>query len=500
MANFGERYELIRRIGSGGTGEVWLAHDEQLASRPVAIKIIQQHVLADEGDVARFERDMRFAAILDHPNIVTVYTTGTYDGAPFMVMEYLEGQDLEKAPAGGSAERAAGIGLDICSALAYAHREGVIHRDIKPSNLFLCESGRVKITDFGVASAVGGATLSTADSLPGTVAYMPPERWRGDPPTFSNDIWAVGCVLYWLISGRLPRVLPVAADYAAAAVRGDPIPDLGDITDAPAWLTAAVMAMLAADPAGRPAAGDCIRLLSGESAPGRRARRRRLPGQPGPGQPELSPVVDAAAAEPAAAAVTRPAAVRPAAGRTRRLDRVAFAVGLAILVLGASLTAWRYTASPKASVPALRSTSAPPAASHDTTRAPAASSSRPGSAAPPQSAPAVPATSRPASRASSGHATPAGSRPASPARTATASPTASPTGSPTASAPASTPPLVTIPDVVGLTFAKARAALQSDGFTVVGKHTRTGQIVTRTKPAGQAPAGSPITVVYGTGG
>jgi serine/threonine protein kinase len=277
VANFGERYELIRRIGSGGMAEVWLAHDEQLASRPVAIKIMHQHMLPNEGDVARFEREMRFAAMMDHPNIVTVFTTGTYDGAPFMVMEYLKGQDLEKTPTGGGAERAAGIGLDICSALAYAHREGVTHRDIKPSNLFLCDSGRVKITDFGVAKAIGGATLSTADSLPGTVAYMPPERWRGEPPTFSNDIWAAGCVLYWLISGRLPRVLPVAADYAAAAVHGDPIPDLRDITDAPAWLTAAVMAMLAADPASRPTAGDCIRLLSGESAPGRRVRRRRLP-------------------------------------------------------------------------------------------------------------------------------------------------------------------------------------------------------------------------------
>jgi serine/threonine-protein kinase len=86
VANFGERYELIGRIGSGGMGEVWLAHDEQLANRPVAIKIMHQHMLPNEGDVARFEREMRFAAMMDHPNIVTVYTTGTYDDAPFMVM------------------------------------------------------------------------------------------------------------------------------------------------------------------------------------------------------------------------------------------------------------------------------------------------------------------------------------------------------------------------------------------------------------------------------
>jgi serine/threonine protein kinase len=156
VTKFGERYELIKRIGAGGMGEVWLAHDEQLAGRPVAIKIMHQRMLPNEGDVERFEREMRFAAMMDHPNIVTVYTTGTYDDAPFMVMEYLRGNDLEKALPGGDAEQIAGLGRDICTGLAYAHRKGVLHRDIKPSNLFLCESGQVKITDFGLARAVGG--------------------------------------------------------------------------------------------------------------------------------------------------------------------------------------------------------------------------------------------------------------------------------------------------------------------------------------------------------
>jgi serine/threonine-protein kinase len=110
-------------------GEVWLANDEQLAGRPVAIKIMHQHMLPNEGDVTRFEREMRFAAMMDHPNIVTVYTTGTYDDAPFMVMEYLRGRDLEKALPGGGAERIAGIGRDVCRALAYAHGKGVLHRD-----------------------------------------------------------------------------------------------------------------------------------------------------------------------------------------------------------------------------------------------------------------------------------------------------------------------------------------------------------------------------------
>jgi serine/threonine-protein kinase len=486
-------------------GEVWLAHDEQLADRPVAIKIMHQRMLPNEGDVERFEREMRFAAMMDHPNIVTVYTTGACDDAPFMVMEYLRGNDLEKALPGGDAEQIAGMGRDVCTGLAYAHRKGVLHRDIKPSNLFLCESGQVKITDFGLARAVGGSNLTTTGVLVGTFAYMPPERWRGDPPTFSNDIWAVGCVLYRLISGRLPRVLPDPADYAAAAMRGDPIPDLHDITEAPAWLTSPVMAMLAADPASRPAAGDCVRLLSGEqfAVPAGGQRLRRLPrsDQPDPSQRELSPLIGGASGEPSTTSVTRAAATRPAAGRSRRLDRVTFAIaGMALLLIAGSFTAWRLSASaqPSELVVRARSTTAPPPASHPaaaTTPAAAASRSRAAAAPPPNSASASPATSSSAATASSRSAAPASSRSASPASSPSGSPasTAAPTVSATAS---SAPPVVAVPAVAGLTFAKARLALKSDGFTVKGKHTRAGNIVTRTNPSGQAPAGSVIIVVY----
>jgi serine/threonine-protein kinase len=513
VANFGERYELIRRIGSGGMGEVWLAHDEQLANRPVAIKIMHKHMLPNANDVARFERETRFAAMMDHPNIVTVYTTGTNDGAPFMVMEYLRGHDLEQEPGkalpGGGAERVAGIGRDVCSGLAYAHREGVIHRDIKPGNLFLCDTGRVKITDFGVAKAAGGMALSTADTLPGTVAYIAPERWLGEPPTFSNDIWAAGCVLYRLISGRLPRVLPDAAGYAAAAVRGEPVPDLHDITEAPAWLTATVMAMLAAGPADRPTAGDCVHLLSAEQvpvpAPGRRARRRPSPGQPGQRPPEPGSFTGAATEEPAAASVTQPAAARRAARRLRRVDRVIIAIGgVALLLLGGSIAAWRLSAAPTTSALSLRGTTAsPPPGQAADGGVPATSThaTRPGSAA---AAPSVAPSAAPSVARAPASPYPlvsqAASRSASPASSRSAPPASTPAASPTVSGPASsTPATVPVPDVVGMTFTAARLLLQSDGFTVVGKHVRLGQIVTRTIPAARARAGGVVIVVYGTG-
>ena len=505
MANFGERYELIRRIGAGGMGEVWLAHDEELADRAVAIKIMHRHMLPNEGDVARFEREMRFAAMMDHPNIVTVYTTGTYDDAPFMVMEYLRGGDLEKTPPGGDAERIAGMGLDICRGLAYAHRKGVLHRDIKPSNLFLCESGPVKITDFGVARAVGGTALTSAGVLVGTFAYLPPERWRGDPPTFSNDIWAVGCVLYRLISGRLPRVLPDAADYAAAATRGDPIPDLRDFTEAPAWLVGPVMTMLATDPADRPSAGDCVGLLSGaRAAPpgsGLRALRRHLAGRPNPGQPGLGPETHAGGEAPPSTSVIRPAAARPTAGRSRRPGRVAFAVGgLVFLLAAGSITAWRLTASPQPSELAARSSvTSAPASRATAASTPSAPALAPRSSAAPTARP-VPASAVPARSVSpvpSRSPAAARSRSASPKSSGSAAPTRTPPASSTPSASSSgTPSMVAIPDVVGMTFTKAKQTLKGDGFTVTGKHTRVGQIVTRTNPSGEAPAGSRIIVVY----
>jgi sugar lactone lactonase YvrE len=262
VADFGGRYRRVKLLGAGGMGEVWLALDEELGDRPVAIKVMQSRMLASAEDVARFQREMRLASWMQHPNIMTVFTTGTDSGIPFMVMEYLQGRDLSKAPPNRDPGHVARIGRDTCAALAYAHGQGVVHRDIKPGNLFLCDTGPVKVTDFGIAKAVSGTRLSATGTLIGTFPFMAPEQWLGEPAAFSNDIWAVGCVLYELLSGRLPREYGTPTEYVAAAARHQPVPPLPTAVSMPAWLADAVMAMLQEDPRRRPTAGECLQILS----------------------------------------------------------------------------------------------------------------------------------------------------------------------------------------------------------------------------------------------
>jgi serine/threonine protein kinase len=262
MADFGGRYRLDRCVGAGGMGEVWLAYDEELGDRPVAIKVMRSRMPADEAGLARFQREMRLASRMQHPNIMTVFTTGSDQGAPFMVVEYLQGRDLSKMPAGWSADEVAQIGRETCMALSYAHGldPGVVHRDIKPGNLFVCDTGTVKVTDFGLAKAITETGLSTAGTVYGTMAYISPELWLGAPVTFSDDIWALGCVLYELLSGRLPRSYKSPTEYLAAAARREYVAPLPDIV--PAGLAEAVMAMLHTDPRSRPTASQAVELLS----------------------------------------------------------------------------------------------------------------------------------------------------------------------------------------------------------------------------------------------
>jgi serine/threonine-protein kinase len=340
-------------------GEVWLALDEELGDRPVAIKIMHTRMLANSEDVARFQREMRLASRMQHPNIMTVFTTGTENGVPFMVMEYLQGRDLSKASPNRDSKHVARIGRDTCSALAYAHGQDVVHRDIKPGNLFLCDTGLVKVTDFGIAKAISGTKLSVTGTLIGTLPYIAPEQWLGESAAFSHDIWAVGCVLYELLSGHLPREYTTPTEYVAAAARRQPVPALSVTAHSPAWLTDAVMAMLQTDPRSRPTADQCVQMLSKpseQSSPqlARRPARSTAtvapvasptsPPTPHPGQsghsPELFPrpaAIPAITPTPPLAPI--PLSVRPARKRRRLIAAAASAV-VVIGTVAAGVAVW----------------------------------------------------------------------------------------------------------------------------------------------------------------
>ncbi|MEU1510448.1 serine/threonine-protein kinase [Kitasatospora sp. NPDC005748] len=243
----GGRYRLVRLLGEGGMGQVWEARDETLA-RPVAVKVIS--MLAGGGSRgddarARFLREARITARLQHPNIVTIHDLGEArmdEGtAPFLVMELLRGESLDAIVRRGPASlsQAAYWGAQICGALSGAHDAGILHRDIKPSNIFVTPSGVLKVLDFGVARAAD--PYATADRLTqtgfivGTPPYMAPEQARGFPEARS-DLYALGCVLFELITCRLPFQAPDTLGYLSAhLIQEPPAPSSATADIPPAW-------------------------------------------------------------------------------------------------------------------------------------------------------------------------------------------------------------------------------------------------------------------------
>jgi serine/threonine protein kinase/tetratricopeptide (TPR) repeat protein len=199
------RYRIVRRMGQGGMGVVYLARDPRLG-RPVALKLLPRHMDLDPAARERFEREARAASSLDHPNIATIYEVGAGpDGRLFIAMAFYDGetlrQKLKRGPLPVDTTRA--LAVQIAEGLAAAHRQGIVHRDVKPGNVFVSESGLVKILDFGIAR-IAGAELTRTGATPGTVAYMSPEQTRSDVPEPGSDVWALGVTLYEMLAGRRP--------------------------------------------------------------------------------------------------------------------------------------------------------------------------------------------------------------------------------------------------------------------------------------------------------
>jgi serine/threonine protein kinase len=227
-------YEVKSLVGSGGMGEVYRAHDSRLG-RDVAIKVLPSSLSANSGRLRRFEQEARAAAALNHPNILAVHQMGTYEGAPYLVSELLEGGTLREQIQRGrlSVRKAIDYSVQIARGLSAAHEKGIVHRDLKPENLFVTKDGRVKILDFGLAkltqpqssSEQSAPTLTEsteAGVVMGTVGYMAPEQVRGQTADYRADIFAYGAILYEMLAGKRAFQKATSADTMSAILNEDP--------------------------------------------------------------------------------------------------------------------------------------------------------------------------------------------------------------------------------------------------------------------------------------
>jgi tRNA A-37 threonylcarbamoyl transferase component Bud32 len=212
-----DRYEIVRKLGQGGMAEVYLATDRML-TRPVAVKVVRDRLAEDRRLAARFRREARAAAALNHRGIVSVHDVGMDGANPYIVMEYVRGRTLAEAlqregpltPA-----RVAEIGVALAEAVSVAHDAGIVHHDLKPGNVMVTEKGEVKVLDFGIAHAFQWTPLTEDASVHGTAEYMSPERIRGADGDQRSDVYSLGAVLYELATGRPPFAgdTPLATAY-----------------------------------------------------------------------------------------------------------------------------------------------------------------------------------------------------------------------------------------------------------------------------------------------
>jgi serine/threonine-protein kinase len=273
----GERYEIGGVLGRGGMAEVHLGRDLRLG-REVAVKVLRSDLARDPSFQVRFRREAQASASLNHPAIVAVYDTGedrTALGAtPYIVMEYVEGEtlrDVLRREGHLSPERAMTLAADVCGALDFSHRNGIVHRDVKPGNVMITPQGTVKVMDFGIARAVSdsAATMTSTAAVIGTAQYLSPEQARGESVDARSDVYSLGCMLYELATGAPPFTGDSPVSVAYQHVREDPRLPSSINPEIPAELDAILLKAMSKNPANRYQSAadmrnDLLRALAGQ--------------------------------------------------------------------------------------------------------------------------------------------------------------------------------------------------------------------------------------------
>ncbi|HZJ64606.1 MAG TPA: protein kinase, partial [Kofleriaceae bacterium] len=248
-AIFDERYRIIGRLGKGGMGDVYRADDLKLG-QPVALKFLPESVDRDPARLTQLHTEVRMARQVSHPNVCRVYDVGEFDGHTFLSMEYVDGEDLAsllRRIGRFPQDRAIELSRQICAGLAAAHDRGVVHRDLKPANIMLDGSGKIRITDFGLAGAAGEILRA------GTPAYMAPEQLAGGEVTPRSDIYALGLVLYEIFTGQRALDAKTMAELIAKREQAEITPPTAIVRDLDETIERAILRCLEPDPAARPA-------------------------------------------------------------------------------------------------------------------------------------------------------------------------------------------------------------------------------------------------------
>jgi len=319
------RYRLLRRIGSGGMADVWLAEDSHLQRR-VALKVLHRRFAQDREFVERFRREAEAAAGLQHPNIVAVFDRGDIEGTYYIAMQLLEGRSLkELIDQGLTPEQAVGLIRQVLEAAGFAHRHGVVHRDLKPQNVIVDDEGVATVTDFGIARA-GASEITQAGSVMGTPHYLSPEQAQGQAVTAVSDLYSIGVILYEALAGQVPFEADSAVAIAMKQVSHTPQrPSSVNPNVSPA-LDAVTMRALEKDPGQRFQSADAF-IAALDAA-------LRNPAAEGGGTAAFAPLPPVAVGPDGAAATV------PDPEEKRRRRWVWLAVGAVLLgaVLGFALT------------------------------------------------------------------------------------------------------------------------------------------------------------------